>query len=129
MHVSPCSSGSTCANVTIESIGGDVDLVVADLSFISIGRVLAPMIAVCRPRAQLIVLVKPQFEAGRAEVSRGSGVIRDPEVHQRVCGQVTDALEARGCFVVGWIDSPITGAEGNREFLVHARLGRPGSAS
>ena len=111
------------------AIGGAVDLVVADLSFISIIRALPPLIAVCHPHGELVLLVKPQFEAGKAEVDRGSGVIRDPAVHQRVCDEVSAALTARACEVLGWIDSPITGAQGNREFLVHARLGRSGSES
>jgi 23S rRNA (cytidine1920-2'-O)/16S rRNA (cytidine1409-2'-O)-methyltransferase len=115
-------------NLTAETIGGAVDLVVADLSFISIIRALPPLIAACHRHAELVLLVKPQFEAGKAEVDRGSGVIRDPAVHQRVCNEVSAALTARGCDVLAWIDSPITGAQGNREFLVHARLGRPGSA-
>ena len=115
-------------DVTADAIGGDVDLVVADLSFISLVRVLSPLIAVCRTNGQLVLLVKPQFEAGRAEVDRGSGVIRDPAIHQRVCDEVSAALVERGCEVVGWIDSPITGAQGNREFLVHARIRRSGSA-
>jgi 23S rRNA (cytidine1920-2'-O)/16S rRNA (cytidine1409-2'-O)-methyltransferase len=115
-------------DITTESIGGAVDVVVADLSFISIIRALPPLLAACHPRTELVMLVKPQFEAGKAEVDRGSGVIRDPAVHQRVCDEVAAALVANGCDVLGWIDSPITGAQGNREFLVHARLGRPGSA-
>ena len=116
-----------------EAIGGAVDLVVADLSFISIIRVLPSLLAVgglgVGGRAlELVLLVKPQFEAGKAEVDRGSGVIRDPLIHQRVCEEVSAALTSQGCEVLGWIDSPITGAQGNREFLVHARAGRPGSA-
>jgi 23S rRNA (cytidine1920-2'-O)/16S rRNA (cytidine1409-2'-O)-methyltransferase len=114
-------------DLTVAAIGGEVDCAVADLSFISIIRVLPSLMAVCRPDATLVLLVKPQFEAGRAEVDRGSGVIRDPVVHQRVCDEVSAALIVRGCQVLGWTDSPITGAQGNREFLVHARLGRPGS--
>ncbi len=114
-------------DLTAAAIGGEVDFVVADLSFISITRVLTPLIAVCHPHAELVLLVKPQFEAGKAEVDRGSGVIRDPAIHQRVCNEVSAALEARGCDVLGWTDSPITGAHGNREFLVHARLGQAGS--
>src|SRR4029079_2110417 len=106
------------------SIGGAVDLVVADLSFISIIRALPSLMAACHPHAELVLLVKPQFEAGKGEVDRGSGVIRDAAVHQRVCDEVAVALAARGCEVLGWMDSPITGAQGNREFLVHARLGR-----
>jgi 23S rRNA (cytidine1920-2'-O)/16S rRNA (cytidine1409-2'-O)-methyltransferase len=86
------------------------------------------LIGVCNPQADFVLLVKPQFEAGKAEVDRGSGVIRDPAIHQRVCDEVAAALTAQGCEVLGWVDSPITGAQGNREFLVHARLGQPGSA-
>ncbi|HZX56184.1 MAG TPA: SAM-dependent methyltransferase, partial [Ilumatobacteraceae bacterium] len=115
-------------DVTPDAIGGDVDLVVADLSFISLVRVLDSLIAASRSDGQLVLLVKPQFEAGRAEVDRGSGVIRDPEIHQRVCDEVSSALVDSGCEVLGWMDSPITGAEGNREFLVHARVRRSGSA-
>ena len=116
-------------DLTPEAIGGTVDLVVADLSFISITRVLPSLLGVCRTGGRLVLLVKPQFEAGKAEVDRGSGVIRDPAVHQRVCDEVGAALTAQGCDVLGWADSPITGAQGNREFLVHARLVRSGSGS
>jgi 23S rRNA (cytidine1920-2'-O)/16S rRNA (cytidine1409-2'-O)-methyltransferase len=116
-------------DLSIDAIGGAVDLAVADLSFISVIRALSPLISVCRPQASLVLLVKPQFEAGKAEVDRGSGVIRDPLVHQRVCNEVSAALVDRDCEVLGWIESPITGAQGNREFLVHARFGRSGSGS
>ena len=115
-------------DVTPAAIGGAVDLVVADLSFISIIRALPTLIAAGQPHAELVLLVKPQFEAGKAEVDRGSGVIRDPAVHQRVCDEVSAALVAQRCDVLGWVDSPLTGAQGNREFLVHARLSRSGSA-
>ena len=115
-------------DLTPAAIGGCVDLVVADLSFISVIRVLPHLLVAALPQADLVLLVKPQFEAGKAEVDRGSGVIRDPAIHQRVRDEVTAALVARGCEVLGWVDSPITGAQGNREFLVHARAGRSGSA-
>jgi 23S rRNA (cytidine1920-2'-O)/16S rRNA (cytidine1409-2'-O)-methyltransferase len=69
-------------------------------------------------------LVKPQFEAGRQEVSKVKGVIVDPVIHERVKNEVAESLAANGCDVRGWIDSPITGADGNREFLVHATLTR-----
>jgi 23S rRNA (cytidine1920-2'-O)/16S rRNA (cytidine1409-2'-O)-methyltransferase len=111
---------------TAEMIGGPVQLVTADLSFISVTRVLDALIRVCEPGGHLILLVKPQFEAGRAEVSKGRGVITDPEIHRRVCAEVQDALIDRGCEVKGWVDSPITGGDGNREFLVHAVTKRPG---
>lgn len=113
-------------DVTTETIGGAVDLVVADLSFISITRVLAPLASVAVPGGSLVLLVKPQFEAGRVEVAKGHGVITDPAIHERVQGEVHAALEEHGCAVVGWIDSPITGGDGNREFLVHATTQQPG---
>jgi 23S rRNA (cytidine1920-2'-O)/16S rRNA (cytidine1409-2'-O)-methyltransferase len=101
-------------------IGGPVDIVVGDLSFISLRLVITPLVSVCQPGAPMVLLVKPQFEAGRAEVSRGRGVIADPEVWERVRSEVGEALVAAGCTVAGWTDSPISGADGNREFLVHA---------
>lgn len=67
----------------------------------------------------MVLLVKPQFEAGRIEAARGRGVIKDPEIHERVRAEITDALLLAGCSVKAWADSPITGSDGNREFLVH----------
>jgi 23S rRNA (cytidine1920-2'-O)/16S rRNA (cytidine1409-2'-O)-methyltransferase len=110
-----------------DDIGGPVDLVVADLSFISLQRVIAALVAATRPGSSMVLLVKPQFEAGRQEVSKGKGVITDPVIHDRVREEVGASLVANGCEVIGWIDSPITGADGNREFLVHARTPRQGS--
>ena len=68
----------------------------------------------------MVLLVKPQFEAGHAEVSRGKGVITDPDVHARVRDEVGDALVNAGCHVLGWTESPFRGADGNVEYLVHA---------
>ena len=113
-------------DVTSDTTGGAVDLVVADLSFISITRVLAPLVGVVIPGGSLVLLVKPQFEAGRVEVAKGHGVITDPAIHERVQAEVHVALEDQGCTVVGWVDSPITGGDGNREFLVHATTQQPG---
>lgn len=110
-------------DLTPEAIGGSVDLVVADLSFISIVRVLDPLLGALRPGGRLVLLVKPQFEAGRVEVSKAHGVITDPAIHERVRREVHEALESRGCTVLGWTDSPITGGDGNKEFLVHAAIG------
>jgi 23S rRNA (cytidine1920-2'-O)/16S rRNA (cytidine1409-2'-O)-methyltransferase len=106
--------------VTPDLMGGPVDGAVGDLSFISLRLVIDPLVAVCQPGAFMVLLVKPQFEAGRAEVSRGRGVVTDPEVHERVRNEVDAALREAGCDVVGWTTSPITGADGNVEFLVHA---------
>ena len=104
-----------------DAIGGAVDLVVADLSFISLRTVAAALLACAGPGADLVLLVKPQFEAGRAEASKGRGVIKDPEVHARVLGEICADLRERGASIMGTMESPITGADGNREFLVHAR--------
>jgi 23S rRNA (cytidine1920-2'-O)/16S rRNA (cytidine1409-2'-O)-methyltransferase len=113
-------------DITQASIGGPVDIAVADLSFISLRLVTAPLVSVCQPGAPMVLLVKPQFEAGRVEVSRGRGVITDPAIWERVQSEVAQWLVAAGCEVAGWTDSPITGADGNQEFLVHAITpGRP----
>ena len=103
-----------------DSIGGDVDMVVADLSFISLTLVMAPMVSVVREGGDVVVLVKPQFEVGRREVSRGRGVITDPALHDEACAAVTAATEAAGATVLDVVPSPIVGAEGNKEFLLHA---------
>ena len=104
----------------VDSIGGPVGIVVGDLSFISLRLVIDRLAALCRPGAPMVLLVKPQFEAGRVEASRGRGVITDPEVWERVRHEIEVAFDDAGCAVLGWTDSPITGADGNREFLVHA---------
>jgi 23S rRNA (cytidine1920-2'-O)/16S rRNA (cytidine1409-2'-O)-methyltransferase len=83
--------------------------------------VLAALLECCRPGGDLVLLVKPQFEAGRVEVSRGRGVVDDPAVHERVRGEIDAALRGREATIMGWMASPLRGAEGNVEFLVHAR--------
>lgn len=95
-------------------------LVVADLSFISLVKVIPSIVKVASPGGDLVLLVKPQFEAGRQEVARGHGIITDPIIHERVRVEVGAALSLADCTVHGWTDSPISGADGNREFLVHA---------
>ncbi|MEP1122514.1 MAG: TlyA family RNA methyltransferase [Ilumatobacter sp.] len=106
--------------IDADVIGGLVDGVVGDLSFISLRLVIAPVVGVCQPGGSMVLLVKPQFEAGRTEVSRGKGVVTDPEIHERVRVEIDRALVDAGCRVVDWTTSPITGADGNVEFLVHA---------
>ena len=96
-----------------------VDMIVCDASFISLAKVLARAIGFARPGARLLALVKPQFEAGREEVGKG-GVIRDPVVHDRVCADAADWIRAQGWNVLGITPSPITGPEGNVEFLLAA---------
>jgi 23S rRNA (cytidine1920-2'-O)/16S rRNA (cytidine1409-2'-O)-methyltransferase len=107
-------------HATVEQIGGAVDLVVGDLSFISLQLVIPTLVTLCQPGSSMVLLVKPQFEAGRQEVDRGRGIITDPLIHARVRAEVETALLASGCTVADWTESPITGADGNREFLVHA---------
>ena len=104
-------------------------VVVADLSFISLTKVIPVLALVVAPDGDLVLLVKPQFEAGRREVGRGQGIITDPAIHERVQLEIDACLVASGLEVKAWCDSPITGAEGNREFLVHAhRPTQPGEA-
>jgi 23S rRNA (cytidine1920-2'-O)/16S rRNA (cytidine1409-2'-O)-methyltransferase len=103
--------------------GAPFDLVVADLSFISLRAVALPLAAATRPGGGLVVLVKPQFEAGRREVSRGRGVIRDPGVWRAAVVDVIAAFDAAGATMMGVMVSPLRGADGNVEFLAHLRTG------
>ena len=102
-------------------IGGPVDIVVADLSFISLRLVAPALLACARPGGDLVLLVKPQFEASRQEAAKGRGVIRDDAVRARVLDEVTAALAGLGAAIMGTMVSPLTGADGNVEYLVHAR--------
>lgn len=96
-----------------------VDIIVCDASFIGLAKVLEAPLRLAKPGAKLVALIKPQFEAGRAEVGKG-GVVRDPAVHQRVCAEAKRWVESRGWSIVGITESPITGPEGNVEFLLGA---------
>jgi 23S rRNA (cytidine1920-2'-O)/16S rRNA (cytidine1409-2'-O)-methyltransferase len=100
-----------------------IDLLTCDASFIGLATVLPAPLALTAERASLVALIKPQFEAGPAEVGKG-GVVRDPMVHRAVCERVAAWIGAQpGWRVVGIADSPLTGPAGNREFLIHARKG------
>jgi 23S rRNA (cytidine1920-2'-O)/16S rRNA (cytidine1409-2'-O)-methyltransferase len=112
-------------DATPDTIGGLVDVVVVDVSFISLTVVIPVLVSLCQPGSPMVLLVKPQFEAGRAEVARGRGVIVDAAIHARVQDEVESALDAAGCRVVGWVDSPLKGGEGNRELLVHTVTATP----
>ena len=96
-----------------------IDIVVCDASFISLTKVLEAPLKLAKPGGKLVALVKPQFEAGREEVGKG-GVVRDPDVHERVCAQAKDWVVSQGWTVLGVTPSPITGPEGNVEFLLGA---------
>jgi 23S rRNA (cytidine1920-2'-O)/16S rRNA (cytidine1409-2'-O)-methyltransferase len=89
-----------------------------DVSFISLTQILPAVAKILAHGADTVALVKPQFEAGRDEVGKG-GIVRDEAIHQRVIAEVTDAALALGFTRAGLVDSPITGMEGNREFLLH----------
>jgi 23S rRNA (cytidine1920-2'-O)/16S rRNA (cytidine1409-2'-O)-methyltransferase len=95
-------------------------LAVMDVSFISVRQVLPAIVPLLVPEADAVVLLKPQFEAGREEVGKG-GLVRDPDVHARVVAEVTAAATALGLSRVATTESPITGSEGNREFFLHLR--------
>jgi 23S rRNA (cytidine1920-2'-O)/16S rRNA (cytidine1409-2'-O)-methyltransferase len=105
--------------LTAEQVPEPIDMVVCDASFISLAKVLEAPLKLAKPGARLVALVKPQFEAGREEVGKG-GVVRDPAVHARVCTEAKGWVETQGWTVMGVVESPITGPEGNVEFLLGA---------
>jgi 23S rRNA (cytidine1920-2'-O)/16S rRNA (cytidine1409-2'-O)-methyltransferase len=106
--------------LTDEVVTEPVDIVVCDASFISLAKVLDRALDFAGPGGRLIALVKPQFEAERGEIGKG-GVVRDPAVHERVSAAAADWVRSRGWEPAGLIRSPITGPEGNVEFLLAAR--------
>jgi 23S rRNA (cytidine1920-2'-O)/16S rRNA (cytidine1409-2'-O)-methyltransferase len=111
-----------------EDVGGPADLVVVDASFIGLGK-LAEAIARCvRPGGRVLALVKPQFEVGRGGVGKG-GIVRDPALQRDALAGLVDFAAAAGHAVRGWCESPITGADGNREFFLHIGKGGAGDRS
>ena len=108
--------------LTAAHIPEPIDLIVCDASFIGLAKVLERPMTFAKPKARLLALIKPQFEAGHGEVGKG-GVVREPTVHARVCGEVEAWLIEKGWDVIGIVQSPITGPEGNIEFLVAAQQG------
>ena len=105
--------------LTAEIVPEPVDIVVCDASFIALSKVLGAALGLARLGAMLVALVKPQFEAERGEVGKG-GVVRDPAIHQRVCEEAAAWVASCGWRVIGIEQSPITGPEGNVEFLLGA---------
>jgi 23S rRNA (cytidine1920-2'-O)/16S rRNA (cytidine1409-2'-O)-methyltransferase len=97
-----------------------VDLVVADVSFISVAKVLAGAVACAKSGADLLILVKPQFELEREEVGRG-GIVRDKSLHEKAIAGVRGTMESLGLNVLGSAASHLPGAEGNQEYFLHAR--------
>jgi len=105
-------------NLRFEDLGELIDLAVCDVSFISATLILPAVVQVLQPAGEMVILVKPQFEVGKGQVGKG-GIVREPELHQAASRRVTDAVREAG-FATALMESPILGAEGNREFLLHA---------
>jgi len=95
-----------------------IELAVCDVSFISVTLIVPRIASVLREGGEMVILVKPQFEVGRSQVGKG-GIVRDPELHRAACDRVLQATQALG-FTTMLMESPIAGAEGNKEFLLHA---------
>ncbi|MBI1203521.1 MAG: TlyA family rRNA (cytidine-2'-O)-methyltransferase [Rhodopseudomonas sp.] len=104
--------------LTSDRFGAPPDLIVCDVSFISLKLVLPPALALAAAKAQLATLIKPQFEAGRAHLKKG--IVRDPAVHKTVCDDITALVASLGWRVIAIISSPIAGGDGNAEFLLGA---------
>lgn len=104
--------------LTLDDLGERVDLLVCDVSFISVTLILPAIVPLLAANGRMIILVKPQFEVGKGLVGRG-GIVRDPALHDQACARVRNAVTARG-FETGLMPSPILGTAGNREFLLYA---------
>jgi 23S rRNA (cytidine1920-2'-O)/16S rRNA (cytidine1409-2'-O)-methyltransferase len=111
--------GLNAREISLENLREPPDLIVCDASFISLKLVLPAALALAAKGANLIALIKPQFEAGREALGK-TGIVTDPAIHQRVCDDISAWLEAQGWHVKGLVPSPIEGAEGNKEFLIAA---------
>ena len=110
--------------LTPDMIDRPCDWVVCDASFIGLAKVLDRPLEIAAPQCRLVALIKPQFEVGREEVGK-KGVVSDPALHRRVCDEVRDWVEGLGFEVQGIVESPITGPEGNVEFLISAQRSTP----
>jgi 23S rRNA (cytidine1920-2'-O)/16S rRNA (cytidine1409-2'-O)-methyltransferase len=106
-------------HLVFADIGELADIAVCDVSFISVTLILPAVVPLLKPEGEMVILVKPQFEVGRGQVGAG-GIVRDPELHALACERVGGVVTALG-FATRFMDSPILGAEGNREFLLHAQ--------
>jgi len=111
--------GINARHLQYEEIGERVDLATFDVSFISVTLILPAVVPLLRPGGRMVILVKPQFEVGKGHVGKG-GIVRDPELHREACARVEDAVTHLG-FETSIMESPILGAEGNKEFLLYAR--------
>ena len=110
--------GLNARHLRFEDIGEPLDLATLDVSFISVTLILPAVVPILRPEGAMVILVKPQFEVGKGQVGKG-GIVRSPELHREACGRVETAVKNHG-FATGIMESPILGAEGNKEFLLYA---------
>ena len=110
--------GVNARAVSLEEIGEPVDFLSCDVSFISVTLILPAVVSLLQPGGQMVILIKPQFEVGKGQVGKG-GIVREPELHRAACERVERAVREIG-FETAIVESPITGAEGNREFLLYA---------
>jgi len=111
--------GLNARDLSTEHLSGPVEVIVCDVSFISLKLALPPALALAEKGARLVALIKPQFEAGREALGKG-GIVSDPLEHERVCREIVAFLTAQGWRVLGLAASPVEGGDGNREFLVAA---------
>ena len=111
--------GLNARHLRFEDIGERADLATIDVSFISVTLILPAVVPILKETGEMVILVKPQFEVGRGQVGKG-GIVRDAALHEQTCARVAEAAGGFG-FLTGLIESPIRGAEGNREFLLYAR--------
>lgn len=110
--------GINARELKVEEIGEPIDLLTCDVSFISVTLILPAVTPLLHSTGQMVILIKPQFEVGRGQVGKG-GIVREPVLHQAACERVMQAVRESG-FETSIMESPILGAEGNKEFLLHA---------
>jgi len=110
--------GINARELRFADIGETVDFLTCDVSFISVTLILPAAVPLLQPAGQMVILIKPQFEVGKGQVGKG-GIVRNPQLHQAACERVTGAVQKFG-FETSIMDSPILGAEGNKEFLLYA---------
>jgi 23S rRNA (cytidine1920-2'-O)/16S rRNA (cytidine1409-2'-O)-methyltransferase len=110
--------GINAREIRPDEIDEPADLLACDVSFISVTLILPALVPLLQPHGQMVILIKPQFEVGKGQVGKG-GIVRDPQLHQAACERVTGAVREFG-FETSLMDSPILGAEGNKEFLLYA---------
>jgi 23S rRNA (cytidine1920-2'-O)/16S rRNA (cytidine1409-2'-O)-methyltransferase len=111
--------GINARGLRFDDIGEQIDLATLDVSFISATLILPALTPILRPEGRMVILIKPQFEVGKGQVGKG-GIVRRPELHQWACARVAEAVKNLG-FETSVMESPILGAEGNKEFLLYAR--------